>query len=237
MTWTTYDLTKTTGIVNRDDDRLYLCSSNSVVKERKNFNQSDIADEQVDCTVSAVAENVITIDHSSALLANVGDMFWETDNKYSIITAVDDVADTLTLTDDLDWSTGAGEIRGYIPVSIEWNPITCDRPSALKQFSECTLMFNQPAREFDLGFKSTNSPAVDSITFESETDGAWGYFPWGDVPWGGEVDITEYRTYVPRQKQRGTSLVVKFEQDTIYNDFELAGFSLVYRDISSKSEH
>jgi len=128
------------------------------------------------------------------------------------------------------------EVRASFEVDIEWNPVTMDHPSTLKQFSECTVLTNRPLKDFTLGFKTWTSAFYDRVSFVSDTSGFWGTFPWGEVPWGGEVDVTRYRTYVPRAKQRDSAITLRITQDTIYNNFEISGFSIMYRFIGSKTE-
>jgi hypothetical protein len=302
--WTTYDLTYNHGIVNPEDDKVYLVGNNSVVKERKNFTDFDITDTQTYGHITAVSGVDITVDSSLAGVANVSDLLLVNSKSFSTILSVNTSTNTITVVDDLEYpapttlegsidnlvtsitltdgssysegdivlidsenillgaktdDTFAGCTRGYrlttaaahnnlatvyetcevrasFEIDIEWNPVTMDHPSTLKQFSECTVLTNRPLKNFDLGFKTWTSAFYDRVRFLSDTSGFWGTFPWGEVPWGGEVDVTRYRTYVPRAKQRDSGITLRITQDTIYNNFEISGFSLMYRYIGSKTE-
>ena len=234
-TWTTYDLNKKHGIVNPVDDRVYLCAEDNVAKERKDFLDSDIADEQIEFTPSSVTNNLITVPSSVALAARVGDLFYQTDTRFSLITAIDTGTDVLTLEDTLAYTTDPSEIRKFIATKVVWNPVFADRPSTLKQFSEVTLLTSKPVRSSDLGFSTIQSPAVETVSISSGSGGAWGLFGWGEVNWGGEVSITSYRTYVPRLKQRDAALILQITQNTVYDNFEISGFSLIYRMIGSRT--
>jgi hypothetical protein len=60
--WTTWALTKTCGIVNSYDDKLYLGSSdvNSIEQERKNFNYKDHADREFSINITQVSNSVVS---------------------------------------------------------------------------------------------------------------------------------------------------------------------------------
>ena len=128
------------------------------------------------------------------------------------------------------------EVRNYIDVEIEWNPVFMERPAMLKQFSECTVLTNAPLQTFTLGFKTWTSSNFESVTFSTETVGLWGSFGWGELPWGGDVEVERYRTYIPRSKQRDSALILRLQQNTTINNFELSGFSIIYRMIGSRTE-
>jgi hypothetical protein len=232
--WTNYILEKDHGIVNPVDDRVYLCAEDNVAKERKDFNEFDIADEQIDTTVTSVASNVITLPSSIVDMARVGDLFYQSNTKYSVITAKDEVADTITVENDLDFTTDPSEIRKYIQTTVIWNPVFAEKPSTLKHFSEITLLTNKPFREAVLGFRTIQSSELSSVTFTSGGDGAWGLFGWGEVEWGGITGITAYRTYIPRTKQRDAALTLSLVQNTINDNFEISGFSIIYRMIGPR---
>jgi hypothetical protein len=231
--WTNYGISKQHGIVNPVDDKIYMCAEDSVSVERKEFNEFDIADEQIQTAVISVASNVITLPSATIVSTSVGDLFYQSDTKSSVITAVDNVTNEITVVDDLTFTTATSEIRKFIPTSIVWNPIFAEKPSTLKQFSELTLLTSKPFRTATLGFKSVQSPVLDTITINND-EGGWGLFGWGEVEWGGSVGITSYRTYVPLQKQRDTALTLSLTQNAINDNFEISGFSLIYRLIGSR---
>jgi len=232
QSWTTYDLQKTAGIVRPQDDRLYFASTDSVIKERKSFSDADFADPEIDVTVTAVSGTEVTVNAVAGI--QVGYQYFQDISAYSIIEAIDPTTNTLTLRDDLGWTTGAAEVRPYIVTEIEWNPITADTPNILKQYSEATLLVNKPITEANISFKTLTSSFYESVVLSDTTSGPWGLFEWGFVPWGGSTTVFRYRTWVPRAKQRDSALVIKLTQNTVFNDFEVSGWSLIYRPISQR---
>jgi len=232
QSWTTYDISKSAGIVRKEDDKLYFGATASVIKERKSFDDTDYADPEIDVTVNSVVTTAITLASSAGVL--VGYQFFESASKYSLITAVNTITNVITVEDDLSWGTGAAEVRPFIQTVLEWNPITADTPGILKQFSEATLMVNKPITSATVGFKTLSSGFFESTVITDTSNGPWGLFEWGDVPWGGSPTVFRYRTWLPRAKQRDSAVMIRVEQNTIYKDFEISGWSLIYRPISQR---
>lgn len=232
QSWTTYDMSYRNGLVRKEDDKVYLCKTDTVIQERKDFSDLDFAEPEIDVTVTGVSGVDITVTAAAGI--QPGYLFFEDESNYSIITAVNLATNVLTVEDDLGWNTGAAEVRPFIQTSIEWNPITADTPNILKQWSEATLLVNRPITSATVRFKTLTSGFYEDVVFTDTSNGPWGLFEWGDVPWGGTATLFRYRTWVPREKQRDSALILKVEQNTINNDFEISGWSLIYRDISQR---
>lgn len=294
-TWTLWDKTYKFGILNYNQDKLFMLAADSVSLERKNYNESDIADEQEIIPLLRVFKgtydtpllltstypdgvdpdeadrrtgffafvtstgtawewsvvnnqwedseafelvpseaNVFYVDPTTLLNVQVGDVYYEDETKFSKVLAVDPETITFTVQDALDWSGGTWEVQKVIPIEIRYNPIYMSNPSMLKQFSEVTLITSSSLEGVRLGFKGVTSSGFEYIPFEGIASGGWGLFSWGDVPWGGDAEVLRYRTLVPRDKQRDSALVVSVLQDTIYNNFEISGLSIIYRVIGPR---
>ena len=233
--WTTFDLQKTSGIANETDGKLYLSDStgNYVSKERKAYNFSDHADEQITVTVTNVSTNILTL--STVTNISVGDLFWQSTTKFSKITAIDTSAATITLEQDLSFTTGSHKVLASFDVDVEWNPITAGAPSLMKQFSEAVLLTNRNVSDAYLGFSTDLAKAETKIQFTGNSVGAWGLFSWGASDWGGVVLPKNYRTYVPREKQRASLLNIRLTENATYNNFEIAGLRISYRMFSQRS--
>jgi len=232
QSWTTYDLSPTFGIVRPEDDKIYLSYTDQVTRERKSFDDTDYADPEITVTVNSVADNVLTLTSVNDIA--VGYQYYESSSKFSYITAVDTSNNTITLLDDLVWTTGSREVRPYIVTTMEWNPIYANSPNILKQFPEATLLVNKPITDITVGYKTLSSAFYEYVTITDSSNGPWGLFEWGEVPWGGSPSIFRYRTWVPRAKQRDSAIILRLTQNTIYNDFEISGWSLIYRTVSQR---
>lgn len=103
--WTKYILSKTCGLVNPADDKLYFGAAdvNFVERERKIFKRTDYADRQFDLTIpaEAIEGNILTL--SSNQLVDVGDAIVQT--QYLTINEYNQLLAKL----DLDPGTGAPE--------------------------------------------------------------------------------------------------------------------------------
>lgn len=232
--WTTYDLQKSAGIVRPDDDKLYLAEPGRVSVERKNFNETDYAEEGIDVVVTAVAPDKVTLTLADVSSVEVGYMYSEDGLAYSVVESIDTANSTITVKDPLPWNTGTFQVLPFIQTTILWNPLYAKTPNTLKQFSECTLLVETPLQDAELEFSTPNSGGFEGVEITDTAVGPWGLFPWDDVAWGGEPSKKRYRTYVPRTKQKDTLLNVRLEQNTVYNQFQVSGISLYYRFISNR---
>lgn len=318
--WTTYDIAATAAVVNQDDDKLYLAkgSTTYVSVERKDYALTDYADEQLSVTCTAITDSVLTL--SSVANIEVDDIYFESDSKFSKITAVDTTNSQITVAVDLDFSSsdpieftvdkdtdlftaassyttgtrvqvtstdtlppdlsvstdyyvilvssttfrlatteanalsntyiditnvgsgthsffgGYAEVRKQFTSVLEWNPITFNSPSHLKQFIEAAIITTKSFEDATVSFQTDIEPAWENIDLEGQSVGLWGLFDWGEVPWGGEVErIVSTRTYIPKRKARGNTLSVKFSTSTVFADWEVSGIEIAYRDCNHRS--
>ena len=178
--------------------------------------------------------NVIYVPTPTLATITVGDIYYESDSKFSKITDIDNVNLRFFVQDNLDWSGGTWQAQKAIPTEVRWNPIYMGNPAMLKQFSETTLITTSSLETLIMGFKGVSSSDFTDVSFSGTASGAWGLFPWGEVPWGGDAEVLRYRTLVPVQKQRDSALQVRVTQSTIYNNFEISGLSIIYRVIGPR---
>lgn len=232
--WTTFDLQKSAGIVRPDDDKLYFAEPGAISRERKNFNETDYAEEAIPVVVTSVAPDNVTLTLTDVSTVEIGYMFLEDNLAYSVVEAIDTANSTITVKDPLSWNTGTSSVLPFIQTTILWNPLYAKTPNVLKQFSECTLLVETPLQDAELEFSTPNSGGFEGVEITDTAVGPWGLFPWDDVAWGGEPSKKRYRTYVPRTKQKDTLLNVRLEQNTVYNQFQISGLSLYYRFISNR---
>lgn len=233
--WTTWNKRFSHGIIDLREDKLFMLQSNGVRRERKSYTFTDIADEQVVFTPTGISGVVISVDSAIIDQVSVGDMYVETENKFSKIISIDELNNTITLQDDLVWTQVQSEVRKTIPIKVDWNPLYMDSSASLKQFSECTLVTKSALDALTLSFKGVSSGGFEDITFGDVSQGLWGLFPWGEVPWGGDPSIFRYRTYIPVQKQRDSAIFVRLSQNAVYNRFEISGISMMYRIIGPRT--
>lgn len=106
QTFTTFDMSKTCGVVNPGDDKLYLGPSdaNFVERERKLFNRTDFADRNFDLIIPSNSVNGTLLRLSSSTDISVGDAVVQ--SQYLTISEYNQLLRKL----DLDPSVGQPEI-------------------------------------------------------------------------------------------------------------------------------
>jgi len=140
--WTTWDLSKTCGIVNSFDDKLYLGASdtNYMEQERKEFNYKDHADRQHNINVTAVSNQITQVQATSPAIITATNHGLENGDIITIrdcdaIPSIDDVEYEITIIDSNTFTipaavTGAGTtgtwsaLNREVPVSLEVDIIT-----------------------------------------------------------------------------------------------------------------
>lgn len=123
-----------------------------------------------------------------------------------------------------------------IPTLIQYSPIFAQDPTSEKQFSFGTFRFE--ANNFSkvtISYASDLSPSFESETFEEIGTGEWGDSSWDGNNWGGVAAPIPIRTFIPRQKQRCTFLVPKFEHQVAIQKYSLMYISLVVRPYSNRA--
>lgn len=225
--FTRWPLTRTCGIVNPVDDKLYAADGNSknILAERKNRNYTDYIDAGVAYVISSF-DGVKNVSLTSTSGINVGDLLYQSSTVHSVITAIG--ASFVTVNDSsLSWVNGAVTVYAAIPVTLQYAAVTGDNPGLLKGFPEIVMLFKLASFiSATLSFATDSSVYFESVTINGNPGGLWGLIVWGTDPWGGANNITLIRTIIPLEKQRGALLQVKFQLQQGYGYFKLNGFSL-----------
>jgi len=153
------------------------------------------------------------------------------------IRSVDVTRNQLELHTNRPFVEGSIEVyKGYSRV-IEWNPQHFGDPSALKQISYITIMFDQNNfYEAVAKFASDASQATNEVVFKGKGIGYWGDLPWSDPNhyWGGVGNDIPFRNPVPRGKQKCRYLSLTFEHRNAREEFRIVGISAEVRAISGR---
>jgi hypothetical protein len=232
--WTRWVMNRTCGIVNPSVNKLFMAKTDSgqILIERKSFTNEDYADEQYAVLIDSVdSDTEITLIDASVV--TVG-MTIVQGVRNAVISSID--GNILTVTDTQGMESGAATVYTPIENRIQWSPIDAENPGILKQFSELSFFFKDAAfREIEAGFSSNVSVGKQSVSITSRGTGGWGTFVWGEQPWGGQLGgQTVLRTYVPREKQRGSWLTVFLKTNEAFTGFSLQGVSVIYNPMSTR---
>lgn len=236
QSWTSWDLGITAGIVNSADNLLYLAGSDGqVLQERKSFTLTDYVDREWAVTITAASGKVVTLSDVSnavvgySLAQNVSPGTVELD---SIITEVDTMALTVTVTDDLSWYVGdTAAIYQPIASSITYAPLTCNYPNFLKRFEPVMqFIFSQSNfQSAEIGFTTDLYSSQETVDVVPRQQGGWGTFGFGKLPWGSNsVPLQMINTYLTKNTTIGHWLNMSVSMNQAFENIALNGASGFY---------
>ncbi len=233
-TWTRWPISRTCGVVNTTVNKLFMAKADSgqILIERKSFTTADYADEQYAITISSVT-STSEIVVSSATNIEIG-MTLVQGTRSTLIIDIDGT--TLTVDPVNGLTAAAAEVYTPIEDILQFVPIDVENPGILKQFSEISLFFKNAAfRQIDATFTTNISPSEETVPIVNNSTTGFGRLPWGTGPWGGQLGGKNVlRTYVPREKQRGSWLLISLRTNEAFTGFSLQGISLIYNPMSSR---
>ena len=235
--WTTWTGTRTCGIVNPVDDKLYLGSgdiaSKYVYQERKAYDIFDNADEEFAVTISSITSSTIVVVASASDLV-VGQTLAQSASKKGVITEI--VGTTITLDRSVSFTAAAATAYNPIATQVKYTPAHGGNPGILKHFSELIMFFREADfKTIDLKVNSNFSLTEVSTSLGPIGGGDWGGYPWGSQPWGDSpVNLQPIRTYIPLGSQRANWISLKIQHEEALTKFALAGFSLWLNGMSSR---
>jgi hypothetical protein len=240
--WTRWEMTRTCGVVNTAVNKLFMAKQDGVspaqvLIERKSYTNSDFVDEEYVRSISAIGGNNFIIDTTGISDEIVPGWVIEQGPYQAVIVAFEALTGTITVDDGSGFVLGDATLYASIQNKIQWAPIDAENPGVLKQFSECTFMFKNAAfRQITANFAtniSTADEAVPVLNFGGI--GLFGEGNFGELVFGGEVGGgAVLRTYVPREKQRGSWLTLSVETNQAFTGFSLEGVSLMLNPMSSR---
>jgi hypothetical protein len=171
----------------------------------------------------------------------------EEDNTYpyeAVIISIENGSNNVTVNYDTNFIQGDVELYVGIEKEIQWSPQHFGNPSILKQVREGTVIFDQnnfysAEVSYSSDLSAGNSAGFVDIPFLGKGVGFWGDSLWGntspDLYWGGNGNDIPLRVHIPRAKQRGRYLNVKFKHNNAREVFRILGISAIVRPLSSRA--
>lgn len=123
-----------------------------------------------------------------------------------------------------------GDLMHYkrIESDVIYAPISLGDPSVMKQVRETTTLFaNLNFKSASMGYATDLDAAYDYQTFSMQGSGAFGNFNFGQAVFGGTGPSYPFRTYMPREKQRGRYWNLRFKHSFARFTYSLLGISVV----------
>ena len=235
--WTNWTKESQHGFVNEADDKLYLSSpvNSAVLQERKSFDNTDYADEEL-TTFSIASSSGYNVVLNSIVGLDVGYVLYQDSSTYSIITAIDGGSMTVTVHDLITWNVGATTILKGIECELEYSNQHFQNPGIMKHFQEVALLFRDVAFvSGTVSFYTDLSGGYSDKSFSGYFGGAaWGQFAWGTPNWGSLQRPKPIRVFVPREKSRGSLVSVKITMKDGFSKWSLNGVSFQYEWVSEK---
>jgi len=162
----------------------------------------------------------------------------ETVTYEAYITEKDVVYNFITINTERPFLQDTITIYKHFTKRIQWNVQHFGDPTALKQISYGTIMFDQNNfNEATARFSSDVRQNLAEVNFRGKGIGYWGDMGWGDANfyWGGMGNDIPFRTPIPRDKQKCRYLTVEFEHKNARESFKIIGISATIRPISGKA--
>lgn len=237
--WTTWNKPARTGFINSADNLLYLAKPDEkyLLKERKDFRYTDYCDEEINTDYLITSFNLKEVVLNSIDSINVGDLLFQDDEINSVITSIDVINRTITLSDEKTWSIGISKVFKAISCEVEWSNQHMGNAGVDKHFQEASLLFKkQSFIESTISFYTDISGGYSPSILRGSFGGAgWGLGAWGSGLWGGGSRSKPLRCFISRDKARGTLLAVKYNWNQAYSEVELQGISIEFKMVSERT--
>jgi len=236
---TRWPLTRSCGLVNTRDNKLYLGdpSSKFIYQERKSFTISDYAEEEVALTIGSSSGTDITVSSSTGVA--VGDSVAQFVSGSLVRSAVvTDVPDPTSIIVDRIFSWTAGAATAYKPIltAVKYVPIHGGNPSLIHHWNYLECMFSDARfNALTATFTTDMSQSEEDVVLIPKFLGPWGLFPWGPLGWGLlSSEIQPIPTYVPREKARSSWLNLELSTNQALTKFSLVGIAVFFELMSYK---
>lgn len=162
--------------------------------------------------------------------------------KYSIgtkefetsILTINSLSNSVTIDDTPPFVVGTLTHYKRINSDIIYAPISLGDPSIMKQVRETTTLFeNLIFKQAQMGYATDLDAEYDYVSFSMQGSGAFGGFNFGSGVFGGSGPSYPFRTYLPKEKQRGRYWSMRFKHSYARFKYGILGVSVIP---SSQSE-
>lgn len=234
--WTRWTKAIDSGVVIPQTDYLYVTTpeSTKVSQERKNFDRTDYADEDYQVTITAAADEVVTV--TSTIEPEVGDLLYQTPIIRALVLEVENTGVntySLTLNSTVSWTLGAATNYPGIQITSLNTPVFAGGAEERKHFREVTYHFRTPG--FNLGkalFSGDTNPAVYEVDFSK---GGWGDVSWGNFAWEQPARPVNKRVSIPTPARRVSYVTTGFAIREAQAQWQLMGITPVYENMSERN--
>jgi hypothetical protein len=236
--WTQWPFGILSGIVSEADDKLYksLPNSDEILKERKNFNNSDYLSLNETCTIVSIVGPEVTI---TGFNPQVGWLLSQVGTELRIVAIAQSGSNfvcTLESEPPISWAPGAAILLTAINFQIQFYPWHADQPNALKLVRQVKVLsdninINNSITGLDVTIETDASPLESTVTIETDAV-FWGSAPWGVSPWGGVAESYAYPTWPPKDKCYVRTMTIGINHNRAGERISIAGYGIEFEFIS-----
>jgi hypothetical protein len=189
--WTQWTRPASAAIVNQANQHLFIADgSGNVFKERKNFSNTDYADESYTITINTISSLNTTFTLASSLNVSIGDIIQQTVSgvQYSTqVTGNDTGTGIINVTTVTGFTTATATSYKSIAQKIKYAPLTCGFGEYLKRYNYWQFAFsNANFMDITATFTTDMYLLPETSTLTPKFASGWGAEPlgFGTIPFG-----------------------------------------------------
>lgn len=187
--WTLWTRPCSAAIVNDSVNKLFVTDADgNVFEERKNFNNSDYADEEYAVTINSVDTTLNEITLADSTNVQIGDTLQQTvlGTQFSTqVTGNDSGTGVINVDDASGFAAGSASDFRSIETVIRYCPVTCGFPQFNKKFTMWDFDFeNANFEELSVQFSTDYYILQEEQILTPQQAAGFGVLPWGYGQWG-----------------------------------------------------
>lgn len=241
-TWVRWTYAFSTAAVNTTIDKFFFAQPNNVkvFKERKDFANTDYADDSISVTINSITGNTVNF----SAVSGTPQVGWAIQQGTTalVISAISPLGinfvATLIDTPPSTWTTGAATIFPGVNMQVEYHSWSASQPGMMKQVSHLKILGDDIQGNTNISsLIATFRTDIDSTLEEQIIQGGgigWGD-AWGTMPWGGVVDPFGYESTVPRNKQYCRLFNPGVKHINALEKLSIAGVFIKYDGVSDRT--
>lgn len=191
--WTRWTKPAVSGIVLKSNYALYIASGlePAVLKQRRNGNNTDYADEEIAVTVVSQTGTALAVTWTSTVFVpTAGIVIQQSANTAKVVSLVNTSGSAWTFT--LDWAVTftAGAASAYIPIysHARLSPNVLGEIGLLKSiYAVSYVLQTESVSQVTLEVATNEAPNMLTFPIVRITGGGWGTNAWGVPGWGDVV--------------------------------------------------
>jgi hypothetical protein len=229
--WTLWTRACSAAIVNVSANKLYVTDDvGNVFEERKNYNNTDYADEEYAITIVSTDTALDTLTLADSTDVQIGDTIQQTvlGTQYTTQVTGNDSGTGVVNVEDADgFTAGAAQDFRAIVTTIRYCPITCGFPQFNKKFSIWDFDFeNANFDELSVNFTTDYYVFPEEQILSPQQGFGWGTQPWGTFVWGVTASLQQVIPCWPTTNSQWAHwVIIEMELQQAFTSLTLNGIT------------